>query len=82
MSLLLDALGSAKGWAASLLLNEGIKAQLNKFISRSDTFSLGVCNGCQLMNLLGWFSVSSQGIALSDISIYFQFRENSAGFYE
>ncbi|XP_026686352.1 phosphoribosylformylglycinamidine synthase [Diaphorina citri] len=55
-----DALGSAKGWAASLLLNEGIKTQLNKFIARSDTFSFGVCNGCQLMNLLGWFSVSTQ----------------------
>lgn len=55
-----DVLGSAKGWAASLLLNEGIKAQLNNFILRQDTFSFGVCNGCQLMNLLGWFSVGSQ----------------------
>uniref|UniRef100_A0A8D8VXN4 Phosphoribosylformylglycinamidine synthase n=1 Tax=Cacopsylla melanoneura TaxID=428564 RepID=A0A8D8VXN4_9HEMI len=55
-----DALGSAKGWAASLLLNESIKIQLNRFIARSDTFSFGVCNGCQLMNLLGWFNVCSQ----------------------
>ncbi|KAL1129968.1 hypothetical protein AAG570_012912 [Ranatra chinensis] len=56
-----DVLGSAKGWAACLLYNENIRNQFNSFLMRSDTFSLGVCNGCQLMCLLGWvgFPMSS-----------------------
>ena len=29
-------------------------ASLQAFKARQDTFSLGVCNGCQLMALLGW----------------------------
>ncbi|XP_043596349.1 phosphoribosylformylglycinamidine synthase isoform X2 [Bombus pyrosoma] len=48
-----DVLGSAKGWAASLLFHPSLQKQLKSFISRKDTFSLGVCNGCQLMSLLG-----------------------------
>ncbi|KAB0796519.1 hypothetical protein PPYR_10580 [Photinus pyralis] len=49
-----DVLGSAKGWAASILFNEKIQTQFRDFIARPDTFSLGVCNGCQLMALIGW----------------------------
>jgi phosphoribosylformylglycinamidine synthase len=48
-----DVLGSAKGWAGSFLYNEKAKATLEKFFSRKDTLSLGVCNGCQLMVELG-----------------------------
>lgn len=49
-----DVFGSAKGWAAGILLNERLRAQFAAFRSRANTFSLGVCNGCQLMALLGW----------------------------
>jgi len=49
-----DTLDSAKGWAASCLFHETVKAQLKAFYERTDTFSLGVCNGCQLSALLGW----------------------------
>ena len=49
-----DVLGSAKGWAAVCKINPTVRAQLDAFFSRQDTFSLGVCNGCQLMGLLGW----------------------------
>lgn len=49
-----DVCGSAKGWAASFLFNQSLREQLRRFVAREDTFSLGVCNGCQLMNLLGW----------------------------
>jgi len=49
-----DTLGSAKGWAASVMCNERIAAQFKSFKQRQDTFSLGVCNGCQLMSLIGW----------------------------
>lgn len=56
-----DVLGSAKGWAASLLFHPSLKRQLQEFFARLDTFSLGVCNGCQLMSLLGWIGNSDDG---------------------
>lgn len=49
-----DVLDSAKGWAGVIRQNESLAAQFNTFYQRPDTFSLGVCNGCQLMALLGW----------------------------
>uniref|UniRef100_A0A8C4QRP9 Phosphoribosylformylglycinamidine synthase n=1 Tax=Eptatretus burgeri TaxID=7764 RepID=A0A8C4QRP9_EPTBU len=49
-----DVFGSAKGWAASVMFDLSVRAQFSAFHSRTDTFSLGVCNGCQLMALLGW----------------------------
>ncbi|XP_042012705.1 probable phosphoribosylformylglycinamidine synthase, chloroplastic/mitochondrial [Salvia splendens] len=49
-----DVLDSAKGWAASIRFNKPLLAQFQEFYERPDTFSLGVCNGCQLMALLGW----------------------------
>uniref|UniRef100_A0A8V5GPK9 phosphoribosylformylglycinamidine synthase n=1 Tax=Melopsittacus undulatus TaxID=13146 RepID=A0A8V5GPK9_MELUD len=49
-----DVLGSAKGWAAAIRFHPRARAALERFRQRPDTFSLGVCNGCQLMALLGW----------------------------
>jgi len=48
-----DVLDSAKGWAGTIRFRENVRTQFEKFFARSDTFSLGVCNGCQLMALLG-----------------------------
>jgi len=56
-----DVLDSAKGWAASIRFNRTVWEQFERFYHRPDTFSLGVCNGCQLMALLGW--VPWRGIA-------------------
>ena len=44
-----DVLGSAKGWAGAFRYNEKARIALDKFYKRTDTLSLGVCNGCQLM---------------------------------
>ncbi|XP_017241600.1 probable phosphoribosylformylglycinamidine synthase, chloroplastic/mitochondrial [Daucus carota subsp. sativus] len=49
-----DVLDSAKGWSASIRFNQPLLNQFQEFYNRPDTFSLGVCNGCQLMALLGW----------------------------
>jgi len=49
-----DVLDSGKGWAGVILFSESVKKQFEEFKNRKDTFSLGVCNGCQLMALLGW----------------------------
>ena len=49
-----DVLDSAKGWAATILFNQDLRKMFDDFYLRSDTFSLSVCNGCQLASLLGW----------------------------
>ncbi len=49
-----DVLDSAKGWAGVIRFHEGVYQQFKMFYERPDTFSLGVCNGCQLHALLGW----------------------------
>ena len=49
-----DVLDSAKGWAGVIRFNKRLYEQFHRFYERPDTFSLGVCNGCQLMALLGW----------------------------
>ncbi len=50
-----DVNDSAKGWAGVIKFNERLLAQFTNFrFERKDTFTLGVCNGCQLMALLGW----------------------------
>ncbi|GAB4108974.1 MAG: phosphoribosylformylglycinamidine synthase [Acidobacteriota bacterium] len=49
-----DVLDSAKGWAGVIRHHPALWDQFEEFYHRPDTFSLGVCNGCQLMALLGW----------------------------
>ncbi|MDG1573463.1 phosphoribosylformylglycinamidine synthase [Robiginitalea sp. M366] len=43
-----DVLGSAKGWAGAFRYNEKANQALQRFFSRPDTLSVGICNGCQL----------------------------------
>ncbi|MBO7167087.1 MAG: phosphoribosylformylglycinamidine synthase [Kiritimatiellae bacterium] len=47
-----DVLGAGSGWARSILYNAKLKAMFKKFFHRKDTFSLGVCNGCQMLSQL------------------------------
>ena len=47
-----DVLGAGSGWARSILYNDRLKAMFAKFFARKDTFSLGVCNGCQMLSQL------------------------------
>jgi phosphoribosylformylglycinamidine synthase len=49
-----DVFDAAKGWAGVIRYNERVSQELERFRKRADTFSLGICNGCQLMALLGW----------------------------
>ncbi len=48
-----DVLDAAKGWAGTIRLNSTLQKMFQRFFNRQDTFSLGICNGCQLMALLG-----------------------------
>ncbi|KAJ3599540.1 hypothetical protein NHX12_033499 [Muraenolepis orangiensis] len=56
-----DVLGSAKGWAATVAYNPRAKAEFERFRVRPDALSLGVCNGCQLLALLGWVGEGQDG---------------------
>ena len=47
-----DVLGAGGGWARSILFHERTRDEFERFFRRSDTFSLGVCNGCQMFALL------------------------------
>ncbi|HRO26732.1 MAG TPA: phosphoribosylformylglycinamidine synthase [Luteimonas sp.] len=47
-----DVLGAGRGWATSILEREALRAQFAAFFARADTFSLGVCNGCQMLSQL------------------------------
>jgi len=49
-----DVLDAGKGWAGVIRFNARALHEFKKFYERPDTFSLGVCNGCQVMALLGW----------------------------
>ncbi|MCX2981759.1 phosphoribosylformylglycinamidine synthase [Halieaceae bacterium IMCC14734] len=47
-----DVLGAGQGWARSILLNNQLRDSFTGFFERTDSFSLGVCNGCQMMSSL------------------------------
>jgi phosphoribosylformylglycinamidine synthase len=47
-----DVLGAGEGWAKSILYNAGAREQFQRFLDRQDTFTLGVCNGCQMFAAL------------------------------
>ncbi|ROM90068.1 phosphoribosylformylglycinamidine synthase [Pseudomonas brassicacearum] len=47
-----DVLGAGEGWAKSALFNSRARDAFQGFFERTDSFTLGVCNGCQMMSNL------------------------------
>tara|TARA_B100000959_G_scaffold103640_2_gene109289 strand:+ start:6182 stop:10105 length:3924 start_codon:yes stop_codon:yes gene_type:complete len=47
-----DVLGAGGGWAKSILYNSSLRDQFSAFFARDDSFSLGICNGCQMLSHL------------------------------
>ncbi len=47
-----DVLGAGEGWAKSILFNERLRDAFSAFFARDDSFTLGVCNGCQMVSTL------------------------------
>ncbi|PLW81347.1 phosphoribosylformylglycinamidine synthase [Kineobactrum sediminis] len=45
-----DVLGAGEGWAKSILFNSDLRDQFSRFFERGDSFTLGVCNGCQMVS--------------------------------
>ncbi|PKA57324.1 putative phosphoribosylformylglycinamidine synthase, chloroplastic/mitochondrial [Apostasia shenzhenica] len=79
-----DVLDSAKGWSASIRFNKNLLKQFDAFYKQPNTFSLGICNGCQLMALLGWVpgaDVGGSGGVGGDVSQP-RFIHNESGRFE
>ncbi|PTY38934.1 phosphoribosylformylglycinamidine synthase [Saccharospirillum sp. MSK14-1] len=47
-----DVLGAGEGWAKTIRFNAGVRDAFQAFFENPNTFSLGVCNGCQMMSNL------------------------------
>jgi phosphoribosylformylglycinamidine synthase len=47
-----DVLGAGEGWAKSILFNARAREEFAAFFERDATFTLGVCNGCQMLSAL------------------------------
>ncbi|MFZ5698906.1 MAG: phosphoribosylformylglycinamidine synthase [Pseudomonadota bacterium] len=47
-----DVLGAGGGWAKSVLFNAQVRDRFAAFFARENTFSLGICNGCQMLSQL------------------------------
>lgn len=47
-----DVMGAGVGWANTIRLNSKLFDIFSDYFTRTDTFGLGVCNGCQMMTLL------------------------------
>merc|ERR1739848_469607 len=77
-----DVLDSAKGWAGGIRFNKALQEEFQRFYERPDTFSLGVCNGCQLMALLGWVPGGSSYKEILQESEQPRFIHNVSGRFE
>ncbi|KQR87132.1 phosphoribosylformylglycinamidine synthase [Burkholderia sp. Leaf177] len=47
-----DVLGAGEGWAKTIRFNPRLADMFAEFFGRTDTFALGICNGCQMMSSL------------------------------
>tara|TARA_R110002110_G_scaffold404606_1_gene623104 strand:- start:120519 stop:124493 length:3975 start_codon:yes stop_codon:yes gene_type:complete len=47
-----DVLGAGLGWANSILHVPYLRDVFSRFFTRQDTFTLGVCNGCQMLSAI------------------------------
>ena len=47
-----DVLGAGGGWAHSIRFNARAHEEFAAFFARANSFTLGVCNGCQMLSLL------------------------------
>ncbi|KAB0401761.1 hypothetical protein E2I00_019974, partial [Balaenoptera physalus] len=65
---------SLLGWAAAVTFNPQAGAELRRFRQRPDTFSLGVCNGCQLLALLGWVGGSYMAFSSPELQAQIEAR--------
>jgi phosphoribosylformylglycinamidine synthase len=71
-----DVLGAGTGWAKSILLNDTLSASFKRFFSRPETFTIGICNGCQMLSQL-----AEEGL-IPGAEHWPNFRQNSSRKFE
>lgn len=71
-----DVLGAGEGWAKSILFNKDLRSKFQQFFERENTFSLGVCNGCQMLSELKDIIPGAEGwpVFLKNTSEQFEAR--------
>ncbi|KAL8724009.1 MAG: hypothetical protein Q9181_007028, partial [Wetmoreana brouardii] len=69
-----DVLGAGRGWACSVLHHPGVRKEFKQFFERKDTFTLGVCNGCQFLSHIKELIPGAEG--------WPTFQRNSSEVYE
>ena len=69
-----DVLGAGRGWAQSILMHEALREEFQNFFTRPDTFSLGVCNGCQMLSQLKSIIPGAQSWPLFERNLSEQFE--------
>ena len=47
-----DVLGAGEGWAKTILFNERARDNFQAFFENQQSFTLGICNGCQMVSNL------------------------------
>ena len=47
-----DVLGAGGGWSSSIIYNNAVRDSFEYFFNRDETFTFGVCNGCQMLSNL------------------------------
>ena len=45
-----DVLGAGGGWSSSIIYNNAVRDSFEQFFNRDETFTFGVCNGCQMLS--------------------------------
>lgn len=69
-----DVLGAGRGWASVILNHDDLRQMFTEYFARPNTFTLGVCNGCQMLSQLKDLIPGSDGWA--------QFEHNRSGRFE
>jgi phosphoribosylformylglycinamidine synthase len=69
-----DVLGAGRGWASTILYHARAKNVFQQFFARNNTFTLGVCNGCQMLAQLQDIIPGAQGWPIFKQNISRQFE--------
>src|SRR5690625_845202 len=56
-----DVFGAGRAWAASILFSQPLRDRFSAFFERTDRFTLGICNGAQMLSALREIIPGSQG---------------------
>lgn len=69
-----DVLGAGRGWASTVLLNPKVREEFRAFFERKNTFTLGVCNGCQFLSRLQSIIPGAEGWPTFETNISEQYE--------